>query len=213
MAAMPTMETPITGEDRINEAVIGNDSAEQIIGELEHQQELMQKESETIQRYIDGIRPQVEGAVVEKLEQGVAGQYDGDNVTVAKRTLIVDGSVEETIDFASEVRRHENYHQEHDHTAAMQAADSASGDSVVNIGGTDFNDIELIEGITVARTGEEFVSNEYRQYKADLLAAVGQAGIDLTVVEEAIGKKDLRLIDQAQREKKAEQPAAATLAV
>ena len=191
--------TTIGTQELINQTVAEADSAESIIGELERQQEAAREHSETIQKYIDGVRPQIQGAVVEKMEPGVGGECDGSNVKLAKETLVVDTSVDETIAFATEVREHEDYHLEHDHTAPMQKADSATGDSVVQIGGADFTDTELIEGMTVARTGETFVSGEYKRYKADLLAAVGRAGINLDDVEKAIDQKDLRQIDQAQK--------------
>jgi len=193
--------TTIGAQELINRTVAEADSAKSIIDDLEKQQEAAEEQSATIQKYIDGIRPQINGAVVEKMKQGIGGMYDGSDVKLAKATLVVYRSVDETVAMTEEVRAHEDYHAKHDHTAPMQAADSAQAGGIVEIGGNQFNHVALIEGLTVARTGEKFVSTTYQQYKAELLEAVSKAGIDLNVVEQAINKKDLRLIDAAQKEK------------
>jgi hypothetical protein len=190
-----------TAEELINQTVDANDSSEAIIADLRRNQEqLEQSERADIDRYINGIRPAVAGMLVEDLGDGIGGVYDGSNVTMGKISLYVHDSIAQTIERAEEVSEHEGYHQDHDHTAAMSVGSSAEGDTVVTIGGETFDETALIEGLTVSRTGDSFVSEEYVQYETTLQNAVARAGISITDVEEAVNKKkDLSLIDDADR--------------
>lgn len=192
-----------TAEELINETVSGADSAYAVLGALKQRRmELEASEAATVQQYIDGIRPEIEGALVHTMDAGIGGYYDGgSSVHIATSTLVIDSSVEETIARVEEVRAHENYHAEHDHLAPMILGASADGDTVVTIGGYGFTNTELIEGMTVAMTGHDFVSDQYRQYEADVRSAVAAAGINLGDVEQAIAQKDLTAVDDTSRER------------
>lgn len=207
---MATIETASAGEfdavSLINTAVEENDSSSALINDLERRQDRLEAEERAlVQQYIVGIRPQINDVMVKDLGETVGGMYDGSDITMGKSSLYVYTDVEQTIDRVEETREHEEYHAEHDHTASMIAGSSAAGETVVTIGGHSFDNEALIEGITVAQTGDEFVSDEYRRFKSDVLVAIASAGIDVSDVEKAIGEKDLRGIDDADRE--AQQPA------
>lgn len=182
----------------INTTVLEERAPEKIFLELKAQRERLDAGHRAqIDRYIAGVRPAVAGALVEPLPQNVGGQWDGDQVSLATASLLVGESVKETVDRLEETRAHEEYHKCYDHTASMIAGASADDSSIVQIGGKKFDDTALIEGVTVARTGEQFVSAQYRRYKADVLSALANAGIGLSTLEQAIEAKDLRPVDDA----------------
>lgn len=195
----PTDEE-MSAAEQINDAVVNGNSKEAIFGDLERNKgELEAVERAKVDAYIEGVRSSIGDMLVQDLGDGIGGLYNGSQTIMAKDSLIVSGSIEETIARTEEIARHEDYHRDHDHTAAIAAGSSAEGDAIVRVGGQQLDQETLIEGLTVARTGEEFVSGQYQRYKAELLAAIGAAGISLDDVEKAVDAKDLTLIDDADR--------------
>ena len=76
----------------------------------------------------------------------------------------------------------------------------AHGEVVVTIGNVEFTEVSLIEGLTVAETGNAFVSEDYRRYESDLKTAVSAADLTLDAVRTAVNtEKDLSRIDDANR--------------
>lgn len=204
---MATAESPwadtFDAASVINAAVEESDSSAALLQTLDRKKEGLEAEERAlVQRYIVGIRPKIKDVLVKDLGETVGGQWDGSEVTMGKSVLYVYAGVERTIDNAEETWKHENYHAEHDHTAEMIAGSSAAGETVVAIGGREFTDEALIEGITVAQTGHEFVSDEYRRFENDVHVAIAAAGIHISDVEEAIDAKDLTRIDDEDRKQR-----------
>lgn len=195
----PTDEE-MSAAEQINDAVVNGNSKEAIFGDLERRKEGMEAaERAKVDAYVAGVRQSVGDMLVQDLGSGVGGLYDGSRTIMARDSLVVSGSIEETIARTDEIAKHEDYHRDHDHTAAIAVGSSAEGDAIVQVGGKQLDQETLIEGLTVARTGGEFVSGQYQRYKAELLAAIGAAGISLDDVENAVDAKDLTLIDDADR--------------
>lgn len=199
---MASLETSpahdLSAEDVINESVDGNSSSTKMFEEMNRRKEALEEaEAAKVDAYIQKVRPAVAGALVKDLEHGIGGLYDGSNVTIAQDMLMIHSSIQQTVDQLDETRRHEDYHKEHDHTAPMIPATEAPADYVVTIGGRQFDETALKEGLTVSKTGDQFVSPEYVQYQHDLHAAMQAAGISIHDVEQAVDRKDLRDIDDA----------------
>ncbi len=154
------------------------------------------EEQAKVQEHIAGVRNISRDAVIETLDPGVGGLYDG-SISIAASTMKVDegGDVSSTVAQMEETSRHEEYHKQHDHLAPKIVGPSAGGGAVVTIGGKAFSDTALIEGLTVTRTGDQFVSDGYRQYKQDLLEATSAAGLSVGDVEAAVDEQDLSSID------------------
>lgn len=199
------MNTPATTPSAEEEAVTTINgtideasSSDTLLKELEKKaQEAEGEKQKHIQKYIAGVRPEIQSVLVEDLGDTGGGLYDGNNVTIGKAALYVYDDVQTAVANAEEVRRHEDYHEEHDHTAPMTTGDSAEGEIVVTMGKEKFTDEALIEGLTVRRTGEQFVSDEYKQFRRKFDQALRASGKTIEDVEEAIAEKDLRLIDDA----------------
>lgn len=200
---MEHIESTATGaEELINQTVDEADSADNIIGELEDSKEMLEaSEAATVQQYIDGIRPQIEGAMVTDLDPGVGGLYDGSpQVKIAEDMLVIDQSVDATIARLEEVREHENYHAENNHLEPMDVVHDTRTDAFAVIGGQEFTETELIEGLTVMQTGNTFVSDEYRDHERTLEAAMAASGQSVEDIEEAVNHaKDITLIDDRSR--------------
>lgn len=190
----------LTAAAVINDAVETQHAPEELLSDLQRKKELLEgEERQLIARYIIGIRPAIQGVLVEPLDLGVGGQCDSSDITIAQSTLLVASSIDHTIAQAQETRRHEDYHDGHDHTEPIVAGASAKGETVATIGGHAFTETALIEGLTVARTGQEFVSQEYVRFAGEVRSAVAAAGIGLDELEEAVDQKDLRLVDDMSR--------------
>lgn len=154
-----------------------------------------------IEKYLEGVIHVAQDAQVERLPEKTAGQFDGAKKTIAAETLRVKDSIQKTLDHIEEVADHETYHEENEHMEEMEAVPGKEGDTVVTIGGKDFSERALVEGLTVERTGEEFVSDEYRQFRTDLTSATATAGVTLEEVETAVNEeKNLEVIDDSYRE-------------
>jgi len=159
----------------------------------ERAEETANVNQEEVQQYVSGLRDISHGAVISSLPPGIGGQCDGSGIEIAMSTVEVNGSVSETVACMQEVTDHEVYHLINGHTKPMDVAADAGPYAVV-IGGEGFETTELIEGLTVAQTGDQFVSAEYKSYKERLLAAIGSAGISLEQVEQAVSEGDLTKI-------------------
>jgi len=159
----------------------------------EHAEEAAGVNQGEVQQYISGLRELSHGAIIARLPAGVGGQYDGSGIEIADSTVEVSGSVGETVDRMQEVMKHEAYHAMNNHLDPMKTAPDAGHYAVV-IGGEGFENTELIEGLTVAQTGDQFVSAQYQAYKTRLLSAIGSAGISIGQVEQAVSDKNLTQI-------------------
>ncbi|MEI8230207.1 MAG: hypothetical protein WCG83_03635 [Candidatus Peregrinibacteria bacterium] len=144
-----------------------------------------------VREYIAALQSSSHTFVIDALPDGIGGQWDGQEIVVASSTLEVGShGVRHTIAHAQEVIAHEAYHAIHGHTEPMKTVD---GQGVI-IAGEGFTATELIEGVTVAQTGEESVDESYKRYRSRLLSV-----ITTDEVEAAISKKDLTLIDDRSR--------------
>ncbi|MDD5623909.1 MAG: hypothetical protein PHI23_04340 [Candidatus Peribacteraceae bacterium] len=152
-----------------------------------------------VSQYLAALRSFHHESIVTPLPEGVGGRFDGSSIEIATDTMEVGSEgVAETIARVQEVQAHELYHAVHHHTEALVTA--GEGPSSVFIAGEGFSVTELIEGLTVAKTGDRFVSAQYREYKGRLLSCVGRAGLGLDDVEKAVNRrKDLRSLQPQER--------------
>ncbi len=193
----------------INTAVADGGSGEQILSRIDvGAGELDDAEKAKAERYVSAIQKETRGAIVKELDPGIGGMWNGNDVHIATGILAVHESIERTIAQVEETRAHEDYHAEHDHTAPLMVMAETKGEIAAVIGGTEFTETALVEGLVVAKTGDEFVSAEYVEYKKTLLSAVDRAGLNLADVENAVNtEKNVTLIDD--RAKKVTEPEAA----
>lgn len=158
--------------------------------------ELSEAQKAQAERYVREVREETRGVVVKTLDPGVGGLWDGNNVYIATGILVVHESIERTLAQVEETNEHERYHEEHNHTAPLIVMAETKGDIALVMGNQQFTKIGLIEGLTVLRTGDQFVSAEYITHKNRLIAGMNAAGWDVTYVECALNdEKDVRLID------------------
>jgi len=150
-------------------------------------------------QYLAGFQTTTHNAVVNALPEGVGGQFDGNTVFIAASTMEVGPEgVATTVEQIGETLRHEAYHKLNAHTAALTVGGSAKGDIAVTIGEIGFTRTELIEGLTVLDTGNVFVSDEYREFEANLKKGVAQSDVSMDDVRRAVNEeKDLRRIDNS----------------
>lgn len=186
-------------ETLINETLDEQESGAAVLRLLnERKEELEASERAKIDSYVQGIRPQIANVMTEELDDGVGGLFDG-KITIATETLRIHTSINNTIKQTEEVRRHEQYHMDNNHLAAMTVGDSAEGDIVVTIGGRQMTNKKFIEGLTVLETGDEFVSDDYKEDENDVEAGLADAGLTVADARKAVARKDLRLIDDHSR--------------
>ncbi len=154
-------------------------------------------ETPEVADYISALRTFTHDVTIGALPEGVGGQFDG-SITIATNTVEVGSSgVMQTIAQMQEVYDHELYHALHHHTDAMM---TWGGESNVVIAGQGFSTTDVIEGLTVAETGDEFVSQDYKNHRERLLSSIARAGISLDDVRAAVNRqKDLTLIDDRRR--------------
>ncbi len=175
----------------------GNVSAQELGRTIEYAAAGLELNDQEVRQYIAAIQRMSHDAAIGPLPDGVGGQFNG-SITIATNTLKVPAAeagrhgVSQTIARMEEAFEHELYHAMHHHTDPMMTYD---GSSTVVIAGEGFETTEIIEGLTVATTGEEFVSEEYKSYKARLLQCIDEADLTLGNVEKAVDRKDLGLID------------------
>lgn len=188
-------------EGVINDVVGTAASGQEIIDRLYREQaELEAAERAKVGQYIQGVRSEITGMTVAKLGADIGGLYDGSNIYMGTGTLLVDQSIEHTLARAGEVSDHERYHREHDHTASMRIVEDTRENFVAIIGGLGFTQEELLEGLTVTKTGDRFVAQEYVGFERKLKQGAGNAGLSLAEVERAVDSKDLTLIDDRRRQ-------------
>ena len=186
-----------TAEELINITVDNAESETQIVSDLQREKEVLEAEEKaTVERYIAAMRPIYAGMVMDDFEGNIAGLYDGSEIYVDRSVMMVGDSVEQTIAQAEEVYDHESYHQDNNHTAPLHVMAETKGEIAAVIGGVEFTETELIEGLTVKQTGDQFVSVEYVAFKENLERAMTNAELSVSDVENAINAQhDVTLID------------------
>lgn len=198
------MNTPstITGEEVINGIIESQDSAENVLRELERKKDLLEgDERRKVERYIADMRMIFRSMVIDDLGGNTAGLYDGNDIFIDRKVMGIGESVDETVSRAQEVYEHEKYHAENNHMEPLQIVGETRGDIAAVIGGQEFNTTELIEGLTVMETGNQFVSDGYRGYERDLQQAMEEADLEIEEIRAALNKdKDLRKIDDRMRQ-------------
>jgi hypothetical protein len=190
-------ETFDTAEILINQSVLEGDSSSEIMTSLnEGKQHLEAQERATVDSYIAAMRPIYAAMIVDEFSGNTAGLYDGSQIYVDQTVMMIGQSVDTTIAQAQEVYDHERYHKKNNHLAPMQVvADMRDGVYAV-IGGVTFTQTELIEGLTVAETGNQFVSDEYRAHEKAVLKAADASGVGLEGIVHAVNvAKDVSRID------------------
>nr|AIA12362.1 hypothetical protein [uncultured bacterium] len=206
------MNTPptingMTADELINTSVEENTSGTAILYDLEkRKEELTAEEQALVDQYRNGMHSVLTTMDVDNLGGNTAGLYDGSEIFIDKNIIMVGQDINTTIEQSKEVERHEKYHQDNNHLAPMVTyamADTHNSASVV-IAGRGFDETEFIEGLTVSRTGDRFVSAEYVEYKENLESAAAQAGVSLGEIEQAVAAGDLTRIDDRAKE---EEPA------
>ncbi|MBM3231213.1 hypothetical protein FJZ28_02685 [Candidatus Peregrinibacteria bacterium] len=156
---------------------------------------------ERVEAYIGTLTASVRTDVIKALEHGVGGQYDGTKTYMAA-AVIVPVKGEKVEEQATEISNHEQYHKDHDHLADIKAAEDAVEDGgVAVIGGETFDDTEVVEPMTMERTGTEFVSGGYRDMHNRMGAALSRAKLGWSDLEKAIDARDLSIISDGTREK------------
>ncbi|MDD5750960.1 MAG: hypothetical protein PHS73_00380 [Candidatus Peribacteraceae bacterium] len=136
---------------------------------------------ESVRQYVDALRHFSHDAMITTLPEGVGGQFDGSSVEIATSTVEVDtGGVTQAIARMEETMRHEAYHAVHHHTEVAVAPDASISTIMVGEG---LNTEQFIEGLTVAQTGNRFISDEYRQYEQKVRTGVRRAGLTLEEAE------------------------------
>ena len=180
LATFSLAENGLDAAEAINASVRAGGGGEQILNRLDRLQEcLPEQDKRLVQSYIVGIRPAIKSVLVEPLDVGVGGECDARGITIATASLEVDASVAETIERTKEVRAHEQYHRDNAHVSGMIVEEAGDGRTIATIGGHAFTQESLLEGVTVVRTGQKYVSQEYVQFAGEVRSAVAAAGISL----------------------------------
>ncbi len=150
-----------------------------------------------VQEYVIGLQQHARGAIIAKLEPGVGGQYDGSNVTIAAAVAAPQEgrSLEESSEELAQTGAHERYHEENGHLEPIIVTPGQGGETFVTIAGADFTRTQFIEGLTVAQTGATYVHQDYVDHKQRLVAQLDQADLTLEDAEQAVAKRDMRLIN------------------
>jgi len=207
---MQAMEAQRSAEEqaasKINQALLeGKDrsrSPDQLKADIRKKTEGISRDVRRhVDMYVSGVLPAMEGARGEKLQEGIGGLYTGDQRKIALSTLQVRGSIQEVIAQNKEVGAHEKYHADHHHLEAMKAVDegdqkTTACDTVLVMGGKEYTEESLIEGLVVDETGDTFCSDGYRKFQSELRSGMASAGVDIDAVRQAVNvEKDLTLID------------------
>ena len=182
------MDRGVTNGDQIARAI--HENTEHIEGETRAQ----------INMYVEGMLDATQEGDVQDLDEGIGGQVDtNQKKTIAAETLKVHKNVEETLARTKETGDHEQYHLDNGHTEGIAHAEGKEEGVAVTVGGQDFDETAFIEGLTVEKTGDKFVSDTYRTYRQDFRTAINRAGVSIEAVEKAVKQKDLGLIDDNSR--------------
>jgi hypothetical protein len=195
-----------TAEQLINTTVEEAENGSAIVSELEKNKDALEADQRAIlERYIAETRPIYAAMFVDDFEGNIAGLYNGSDIFVDRSVMQVGSSVDQTIAQAKEVYKHEGYHKENDHTAPLQVMAETKGNIAAVIGGVEFTETGLIEGLTVMQTGDQFVSAEYVDYKNNLQKGMSNAGLGISDIEDAINNaKDVTKIDDRAQEESPE---------
>ncbi len=164
-----------------------------------------------VRRYIAALQEVPSSATFRVLAAGVGGQYDTESHLITMNPDAVEVQEGEGVETAArrleEIGRHEGYHQKHRHHHSLFVSPPTEAGTVITIGQEGFTATEFFEGVTVARTGCEFVSAQYRAYMGKLLRAIDAApGLSLEGVEEAVDRRDLPSISDEHREREEGDP-------
>lgn len=213
---------PYTTQAIINQILSDAEGKRLSAQEIARKNEEVAKEaSEDVKKDVDVYNQKLMSVVgtydIGALDNGIAGQYEkGGTIVISTSTLQVQddtrSAIETTMTNTELVVDHENVHKEDKHLASLQiyagqeakTSDAASSKTILVMGGKEFTDEGLKEGVAVAATGTQSesgdfqVSAEYVQYKSELEGAIAVAsarGITLQKVREAIRKGDISEID------------------
>ncbi len=186
-----------TADMLINQSVLEGNSSSQILASIDAgKAQLEAQERATVDSYITSMRPIYAAMVVDKFSGNIAGLYDGSKIYVDQTVMMVGQSVDTTIAQAKEVYDHEKYHQTNNHLAPMQVVADVRDGVYAVIGGVAFTETELIEGLTVAETGNQFVSAEYKEHERALRKAADASSVGLQGIAHAVNvAKDISRID------------------
>lgn len=185
-----------TAQDLIN-TTVETEEGSAVISTLQRKKEMLEaSERATVEHYISEMRPIYAAMLVDNLGGNIAGLYDGSSIYVDSGVVQMNGSIDTTLAQAWEVYDHENYHKENKHTSPMTVMADTRGDIAAVIGGVEFTETALIEGLTVKQTGDQFVSVQYVEYKNMVERALDSSGRTIGELEQAVNeKKDLTLVD------------------
>ena len=217
---MNTLESPASAEPFTTEAVINRTlgreteggrktSTGDIAESLERVSELLPEEEQAKAReYVAGLQTLHRDTIITTLDPGLGGLYNGSERFVATSTLEVDGrDPMEAIEQAKEADNHEKLHETGDHTGMYETYESPDGSSseFLILGGAVLDQTALIEGRTVRGTGDRFVSEQYKAFKEQYIAAIASSGFSEEEVNRAVDDThDLSAIDDRERQKDAQ---------
>ena len=180
----------------------GSISPEQLQTRIEIAATLVSDEAQPlVQQYLSTLQEFYNGATIEKLPKGIGGQFDGEVAIAAQAVEVDQQGVGTTIARMEEINEHEAYHADHNHLQSLEFVVTENGGSEVIIGQRSFDQEALIEGLTVAETGDTFVSDDYRAKMQNLLGAIDAApGLTLDGVRRAVNEtKNMYEIDDRTR--------------
>lgn len=146
--------------------------------------------------YLDAVRRLCRSeaqTVVCPLSAGVGGQWDGSRISIASSTLqIGEGGVAETVSRMKEVSAHEALHARGHHELIQ-------GPETIRIGDMELTRTAVIEGYVGWKNEDQRVSDEYKDYRANLKRALASSReITHEKLEEALNNKhDLSAIDES----------------
>jgi hypothetical protein len=191
-----------TAEGYINHAVDQSGrSPDGLLSDLEKGKDQLEKaEAAKVSLYQHHVREALHGTFIAELESGIGGMYSDTGIQISTDTLMIGGSFQATIDQIEETAEHEKYHRDNNHLDPMQLGASAHDDIVATIGSVEFTDTQIVEGLTVLETGDQFVSQEYIEHEQCLTRAMAAAALSVEDVRQAVNeKKDYGLVDDESR--------------
>ena len=175
---------------------------------IETVSELLPKEEQAkVTQYIVGLQTLERDTIIKKLDPRFGGLYNGSERFVAASTLAVDEKDPmEAIEQAQEADDHEKLHQTGNHTGVYTMYEDDMGSSqYLVLGGAKLKLMPVQEGSVVDRTGDTFVSDQYKAFRDQYLAAVENSGLSKATVENALDvTHDLSAIDDRTRAEKGE---------
>lgn len=181
----------------IHYAIEAYGSTEAALSYLEvRKQNLQAGERRRVGFYIANFRDIFHRMVVKPLGGNTAGLYDGSSIFLDESIPAVGGSVEQAVAQGLEVLDHEQYHQDHHHTAPMRAVEGSRAGIALVMGQQEFTQTAIVEALTVKETGHCFVHPLYLSFERALDSAMAASGKTIDDIRSAVNvKKDLTLID------------------